>query len=723
MSNYISSADLNGIGELTAVKGQMAYYYGLSDFWLQIFADQDLVDSLLEVSTQQLGDQYGQFLQRAGNISLRTIQESYNSQLKLFLFSPSDAVDGLTGSVFKLPERTTKISFIMNRPMLPSISLSQGVHFEINEDYTEISFFKPLAELGFPQRVTSDGVTQFALWASNVCIDEDVIYSQFGRAVGMTTDRAIGNYKDFINGLYFLYSHGPVINYIQAGVNLALGIPTVRANEKVMSVLQNPINGHWEILTATNFYDIPYGFQPDIAVGDALEEGTQMINWVDIRDYQKSGEWWYNTFIPGELTGGVQYPPVQPNTDMAYIMRNYLRFNTFMVLFQQTGVDLQGYYTVSDVIWRARPSHTFPVFVWRAPMGDEIIYITDEDFEMNQRVDIEDNIYDTAIIDFVRGDQSTYFDRGTNFYNRCQIPVYHQQMLGDFPKLGEFRGRNADGSALSGIGGWVQEAGETVESDVYRVDPVFSSRGSMVVPRGRSTGIRSYRGSEVSTSTGLVRSYLNAAGESLELDTRNIVPLYLCGADELKEKLAKINMQSSADMVVFDSHPFWADAVPLQDAYDDIMVRTSGTVADEYDPTLEKVFTFKYTEDYVPPILSKHAGQMYVPRKVDLPAVGKLLFAEIFQDHWSVSLVVEQADILPTYFPVNDGDPIEMTLAFSEIEDSSPINRSTYLANAALTDARSVQDGHYRDGRDGETLKWDRSGNFGGELKAIIRRD
>lgn len=721
MSNFISPASLRGLGERAEVTGQMSYLYGLSDFWLQVFADKDLVDSLLEVSTQTLGEAYGQFLQRAGNISLDTIQETYNSQLKLYLFSPEDAVDGLTGSIFKLPEKTTQISFMMNRPMLPSISMAAGVHFEINENGTEIAFYKPLSEMGFPQRVTSEGKTQYALWAANVCIDEGIIYSQFGRAVGMTPERTIGNYKDFIQGLYFLYSHGPVINYIQAGVNLALGIPTVRANERVMNVLQNPINGHWEILTATNFYDVPYGFQPDIAVGDELTEGMQLVNWVDVQDYQKSGEWWYNTFIPAELTGGVLYPPVQKDTDMAYIMRNFLKYNTFMVLFNQAGIDLKGYYAVSDVIWRARPSHTFPVFVWKNPMGDELVNITDEDLEMGQLVTLEDNIYDTRIIDFVRNDRNSYFSRGTNSYNRYQIPVYHQNMVGDAPKLGEFRGVNADGRRLSGIGGWVEEAGERVEADLHRVDPVFKTRGTKAIVRGRSTGIRSYRGSDVQTSVGHMRQFANAEGEIISIDARNIVPLYLIYADDLKAKLAKINQQV-ADMVVYEAYPFWIE-VNLQEVYEDLIVRTSGMVADSYDPNLEKVFTFKYTDEYTPPILSKHAAQTYVPKKEDLPVNGKLLISEIYQDNWSVSLIIETATIVPTYFPVSDGDPIEMTMEFEERMGSSPITRSTYLAGPALVDARSVQDGHYNDGRGGANLNFNRGGNFGGELKAIIRRD
>lgn len=59
MSNFISGAGLKGIGERAEVTGQMSYYYGLSDFWLQIFGDKDLVDSLLEVSTQTLGTPTG----------------------------------------------------------------------------------------------------------------------------------------------------------------------------------------------------------------------------------------------------------------------------------------------------------------------------------------------------------------------------------------------------------------------------------------------------------------------------------------------------------------------------------------------------------------------------------------------------------------------------------------------------------------------------------------
>jgi hypothetical protein len=721
--SFISPVDMNGLENRTEVRGSLSYIYGLADFWTTIFADKDLVDSLLEVSTLQLGEAYGQFLQRAGNISLKTIQDTYNTQIKLMLFGQADLVDQLSGTTYKLPEKIQGIKYMMNRPMLPTQSLIEGVHFEINEDFDEITFYKPLSALGFPRRVTSDGVEQYALWASNVEIDEGIIFAQYGQCVGMTKERAIGNYKDFVDGLYFLYSHGPIIDYTIAGVNLALGIPTARSTESVLSVLQNPITGHWEVLTAQNFYDIPYGFRPDIAVGDQLTEGQQLTSWVNVKDYQKDGKWWYNTFIPKELTGGVQYPAVTPNTDMDWLMSTYLKFNTFMVLFQEAGISLAGYYTVSEVIFRARPSHTYPIFVWAAPMGDEIINIIDDDLTIGQLVEIEDTIYEGRIIDFVRGDRSTIFDRGTNYYNRYQTPKLMQQMVGDFPKDGEFRGINADGRPLSGIGGWVDEANEGIQEDIYRMDPLMASRGTNVVVRTRSTGMRSYRGSELATSEGGTRTYLNQDGLPITLDTRNIVPLYLCHVDELKAKLVKINRQATAALLVKGTLPIWVDNLTAATVYSDIILRDTTDTAEDYDPNLEKVFTFKYSENYVPPILSRHQGMMYVPKLADLPGTLKLLLCEIYMDCWSVSLIVETTTIMPTYFPVDDGDPIEMTMDFEERPGSSPITRETYLANPAIVDARSVQDGHYQDGRGGTMLNFNRGGNFGGDLKAYIRRD
>jgi len=112
-----------------------------------------------------------------------------------------------------------------------------------------------------------------------------------------------------------------------------------------------------------------------------------------------------------------------------------------------------------------------------------------------------------------------------------------------------------------------------------------------------------------------------------------------------------------------------------------------------------------------------------VPKLADLPGTLKLLLCEIYMDCWSVSLIVETTTIMPTYFPVDDGDPIEMTMDFEERPGSSPITRETYLANPAIVDARSVQDGHYQDGRGGTMLNFNRGGNFGGDLKAYIRRD
>lgn len=709
----ISSIGIQGMPQ--KVTGDMAYLYGLSDFWTTLFQDKELIDGMLEVSTQQLGDAYAGFLQRAGKISIKTIYESLDSEIRLLLLADENLVDPLSGVTFRLPETFKSVRYILNRPLMPTVTLEAGVHYEISESGREITFYRPLETLGFPRRVTADGTHQFALWLSDACVDDDMVYRQFGSTVGMEKERSIGNYRAFIEGLFYLFSQGPIIDYTVAGVNLALGIPTARATEKVLAVLQDPMTGYWRILTSRYYYEIPYGFFPDIAVGDELIEGQQLTSWVELRDYVKDGRWWYNTYIPKELTGGVLLDPVTPNSDPDHLMQQYLRFNTFMVLFKQAGITLDGYYTVSEIIFRARPSHTYPVFVWSAPMGDELVDIRDDDLTIGFGVSLMEPIWDPAIINFVRDDTDTVFQRGFSAYNRGQIPVFHQGMIGDFPKRGELNAVNRDGTTVSGVGGWVEEAQEYVERDALRAQPAMGNRGRTAVARSRSTGIRGARGRELPMHAGFPQEYIDQNGTVHQVNNMNLVPLYLAHRDEILAKLSKIGIT----LELTPGGPTrWVNRVAVKANYDTIMVRKSGDRPDPTPAGIEKRFTFRKTEEYLPPMLHENCGMMYIPDPADLPDIASLIIKEVYQDFWSVSMVAERYGFYPTYMPVDDGDPIHMTLSYTE---GSQVNRTTQRAQGALTDMRNRQDGQYDS--DGKMITFDRSGNHGRDLKILIRRD
>ena len=91
---FISPASKLGLNVNEGNQSSLTYLYGLSDFWVSIFEDSELVDGILEASTFQLGDVYSRFLQLAGNISLDSIQETYNSQIKLIRLSQEDSPCG-----------------------------------------------------------------------------------------------------------------------------------------------------------------------------------------------------------------------------------------------------------------------------------------------------------------------------------------------------------------------------------------------------------------------------------------------------------------------------------------------------------------------------------------------------------------------------------------------------------------------------------------------------
>ena len=722
-SLFISPVGLNGLPSERSQSESYTYLYGLSDFWVQYFEDTEVVESFLESYTLQLGDAYGRFLQLAGNISLNSIQETYNSQLSLLRIGTDTCVDTIQGVTYKLSNPIANVRYLMNRPMLPTLTLINGTHFELSEDGSQITFYRPLRDLSFPKRPRADGVEEYAIWASDLEIDEGILYHHYGVLVDMTPDKAIGYYKDFLQGLYYLYSHGPTIDKIIQGLNLSLGLPSARATEEVLSLIQNTDTGHWIVITPTQSYDIPYGFRPDLGVGDIIQTGQQLCSWVEIKDYYKDGKWWLFSYIPKEILHNQELPEAIEGNVTDQIMMKYLKNNTFMVLLKQGGISLDAYDTIAEIVDRVKPSYTYPVYVWQAPLGEELVDLRD-DLSYTLESFIEDPLGNLPIDDFVRNDKGTQFIRGVNWYNRYQTPTYVQRMMGDLPSASFEGGIQDDGTVLSGIGGWVPEIQKPDEIELYRFNACIRGRDEVAMPRTRSTALKGWRGVNITEEDGLVWNIKSSDvypnnGKTYQINEKNMLPLYTCTPEELIAKFKVANVSFTTETggtikVLKD--------VPVRRFYEIFIRRNSSgtpiTAPKQWTGVgVEEVFHYELTNGTTNPTLSKWASMAYVPSLNSLPETADIVVAEVFRYTWAVYLVIKNITLVPTYFPVDNREVIDLKVEWDynaiTPERQAVINRGTAMLEPEFLMNRSRSDGSYYNGVDEYILHMNRSGLYG----------
>jgi hypothetical protein len=201
------------------------YIYGLSDFWSLIFQDYDKINLSLKSQTLYASDIYNHFLQLCSSISLEDVAVATKSQLKLVTINSSSCLDGV--SKYTLPTGILSSRFITNRPLLPTVTLEDDIGFRINVDDGTITFCKPINQLGFPTRINSDGTTDFALWFVDTEVDEKLVYESFAKLIAIDEETSSENFKNFIIGLFYLYTHGPNLSLVKRGLNMVLGIPYV----------------------------------------------------------------------------------------------------------------------------------------------------------------------------------------------------------------------------------------------------------------------------------------------------------------------------------------------------------------------------------------------------------------------------------------------------------------------------------------------------------------
>lgn len=381
----------------------MTYLYGLSDFWSYMFEDTSSVNLLLEANAVIASDIYSKFLQLTSSISIEDIQKLTASQIKLVFIKATDLVPG-TIETYQLTDQISGSRLIANKPLLPTRILENGKDYYIDDINHTIKFAAPLLGSAFPYRITGEGIREYALWFVDVEIDDNLIYENFGKLIGVDQpEKSSENFKNFIYGMYYMYINGPTLDSIRRGLNLSLGIPLARDKEEVLEIRKYLNTDQYIVITDLNSYLIPYGLEPEVSVGDILETGSELAYWVEVKDYINDGDWWINFQIPKHILPSL--PNDDPTTNRYatsgswcdWIMRNYLRKHTFLVNVKTTGFkNIQNFQNISQIINKVKPSYTTPIYVWTIPiLEDQIDLVETLNTTLNMKMcsTLTDGIY------------------------------------------------------------------------------------------------------------------------------------------------------------------------------------------------------------------------------------------------------------------------------------------------------------------------------------------
>lgn len=414
----------------------MAYLYGISDFFATMFTDYDKINLLLEVDTEMYSQVYSRFLQLSANISLEEIQETYGVSIHLVTINDTDIVTGLVNT-YTLPESVVSARYIANLPLLPTTLLEQSVDYGINQAIDgsyQITFAKDMTSNGFSSRLLSDGATtQFALWFVDAEIDEEWISTYYGDLIGVSPEASTQTFQNFVYGLYYLYTNGPTLDLLRKGLNLALGIPLCRGTETVLDIRTYLETDQYIVITDQNQYVIPYGLPPIVSVGQVLTISQEVAQWVEVEDYDSAGAWWINLQIPTKFIPSL--PPGQANryatagSQFDYLMRNYLKTHTFLVNVNvATFKDTQLFQQLSDIIKRAKPTYTDPIYIWTVEQ-DDTLTLNDSEMGFGIQQNRCENLT-RPIYEMNRNNTVNPLNRGCPTFIRFNVPNSIQKLCG-----------------------------------------------------------------------------------------------------------------------------------------------------------------------------------------------------------------------------------------------------------------------------------------------------
>jgi len=285
----------------------------LGSFWSSIYEGRSTLESVFQAQLDQYLQTRIDLLQMAASLS-RFTTPAFNTKLWTRLTIYEDELNnaniaprtygsstignfgssaGMFGQAatfdryrFPADKRIHQAYQIVNRPILPSVVMIEGVDFVVSsEGYVEFQcnpFFdsnlrirQTVEEPGKPSRRAID------LWLFNSAIEIDTLYAQFGYVLGLHATRNLYTYRDLINAFWDSMQQGPTGIYVRQALAALCGVPSVlNSSETVLYILTHPERK--QVVTDKAVYDFNPKATITVSVGQKVYQGDILCDAVRI---------------------------------------------------------------------------------------------------------------------------------------------------------------------------------------------------------------------------------------------------------------------------------------------------------------------------------------------------------------------------------------------------------------------------------------------------------
>jgi hypothetical protein len=509
----------------------LSQLYGLGGFWNTFFAETSTIEGSLAVGAYQAGLIYSELLQNISPLALGTTQRYLNKEISLVVL-PADSNT--------LPDNLVGARYIVDRPYLPSLILENGVDFTIVGNELIFANGQTAADFPLASSVTPSG-TQYSLWFVDAAYDEGWLQKYYGALLGQPSSSASSDtFKAFLDGVLFTQINGPNVAILNAGLQLALGLPLALYDETVLTTYTEA--GQYVVVTNKTAYSISAGLNLVVQPGTSYTVGEPIFyTAARVVDYQVQDKWWLGLTIPEQIIPNPPERPLAiPGNWVDQLMSSTLKTHTFLV---RIATSISNVVEFSTLLRSIIPTYTYPLVFSLVPYTE--IFNYSDSVSLTLTPGVCEKVY-----------QPSQFLRNTSAYSRsCPkfqrfniINTIANRDLAQSPQLQDFA---ETGSNASSVFFPMQKAGLS-EVETSYAGAIFGPR-NMATPRTRS----SYTPLRGPTQPQAVNPF------------GPIIPLYLTKAWYLNQYITLTGWETVVDYgdVPFPTEEIYLNAYTPREAY------------------------------------------------------------------------------------------------------------------------------------------------------------